>query len=263
MKNTENSSTDSYTSDEIEDQNLRQENEHLRMTNQMLWSLITDISKKMQVSSTAIKASVSSLLGYDIVLGMAAQRELLEIIENSTDQVSKNIMLLTLVSKMESDTFIFSPEPIEIPEILSSVNGIIAQNYPDLLLGLNVHTPGKPACIDYEYLAISLVMLCELIVQTQPSPRSLNIAAAESKDHWVIEIGQASQGMIDTLLKLSTSGTDELLQDAYLLPTRKLQLYVVYKILERLSIQISTPLQSETKEPIGIRLMIPIAKTNC
>ena len=169
MKNAENSSIDSHASDEIRDQNLRQENEHLRMTNQMLWSLLVDISKKMQVSSAAIKASVSSLLGYDIVLGMAAQHELLEVIENSTDQVSKNIMLLTLVSKMESDTFIFNPEPTEIPELLSSVNGIIAQDYPDLPLGLNIRTPGKLACIDYEYLSIVLVMLCELIIQTQPS----------------------------------------------------------------------------------------------
>ena len=79
-------------------QDLRQEVEQLRLTNQMLWALLADISKKMQVSSAAIKASVSSLLGYDIVLGTAAQHELLEVIESSTDQVSKNITLLTLLS---------------------------------------------------------------------------------------------------------------------------------------------------------------------
>ncbi|MFC1959313.1 hypothetical protein ACFLYO_01255 [Chloroflexota bacterium] len=260
MKNTESSSMDAYASDDISEQNLRQANEHLRLTNQMLWSLFADISKKMQVSSTAIKASVSSLLGYDIVLGLAAQHELLEIIENSTDQVSKNIMLLTLVSKMESNTFAINPEPIEIPEILSSVNEIVARNHPELSLGLSIHTPGKPACIDYEYLSIALVMLYELIIQTQQAPCSLNIAAVESEDHWFIDIEEVSKEIFDTLLKVSASGTDELLQDAYLLPTKKLQLYVVCKIFERLAIQIATPLASETEGPTGIRLMIPIAK---
>ena len=192
---------------------------------------------------------------------MAAQHELLEIIESSTDQVSKNIMLLTLVSKMATDTFIINPEPTEVPEILSSVNGTVAKNYPDLPLDLNVQTPGKPAYVDYEYLSIALVMLCELIVQMQPSPRPLSIAAVESKDHWAVDIGEVNQEVLDTLLKASASGSDELLQDAHLLPTRRLQLYVVYEILERLSIKIST-LSSDTDEPVYIRLMITVVDIN-
>lgn len=258
MEDTQNSGLDS---DETGNQNLYLENERLRATNQMLWSLLADISKKMQSSSAAIKASVSSLLGYDIVLGMAAQHELLEIIESSTDQVSKNIMLLTLVSKMASDTFIINPEPTEVPEILSAVIGTVAKTYPDLPFDLTVRTPGKPAYVDYEYLSIALVMLCELMIQMQPSPRPLGIAAVESKDHWAVDIGEVNQEVLGTLLKASAGGSDELLQDAHLLPTRRLQLYVVYRILERLSIKISTP-SSNTNEPVNIRLMVPVVDIN-
>lgn len=262
MANTKHSGTNSYASEDANVEELRQEVEHLRLTNQMLWALLSDISKKMQVSSAAIKASVSSLLGYDIVLGIAAQHELLEIIENSTDQVSKNITLLTLVSQIEADTFFINPEPIEIPEILSAVNEIIAKNHPDLTPRLNIHAPGQPACVDYEYLSIALVMLYELIIQNQQSPQ-LTIAAVEVKDYWVIDIGEVGQGILDALLKVSVSGVQEFLQDVvYLLPIRKLQIYVAYKMLERLSIQISTVLESEPEETAGIRLMIPIAETN-
>ena len=98
MKNTDGPSMAAYTSDETRDQNLRQENERLRMTNQMLWSLFADISKKMQVSSAAIKASVSSLLGYDIILGMAAQHELLEIIQKYREGLVPLIVPATLIN---------------------------------------------------------------------------------------------------------------------------------------------------------------------
>ena len=74
---------------------LHQEINHLNSTNQTLWSLLVNISTKMQISSTVIKASVSSLLGDDIIWDGSTQNELLEIIDSSANQVSKQIMLLT------------------------------------------------------------------------------------------------------------------------------------------------------------------------
>jgi K+-sensing histidine kinase KdpD len=261
MANIRNSGMNPHASEDANVENLRQEVEHLRLTNQLLWALLADISRKTQVSSAAIKASVSSLLGYDIVLGTAAQHELLEVIEDSTDQVSKNITLLTLVSQIEADTFLINPEPDEISEILAAVNETIIKQYPELALGFSIDASGSPVCIDYDYLSIALVMLYELIIQAQSSPQQLNIAASEAGDHWILDIGNVSQGIYDILSRISAGGINVLLQDAsYLLPVKKLQLYVACKIFERLSIEMTGVLGSKPDESAGIRLMIPLAK---
>ena len=259
MAKTQSSRMNSQLDENIKEQSLYQEIEHLRMTNQALWSLLVELSKKMQVSSAAIKTSVSSLLGYDIILDVSTQHELLEIIENSTDQVSKHVMLLTLVSKIEADTFALNPEPIEIPEVLSFVNRKVNKIYPEVSLDLSIHASGKPACIDYEYLSIALVMLFELFLETQVFPQGFNILATESQNHWHVDIKEISADMQRMLLKVFSHEASEFLQNVCLRPTRKLQLYVIRKIFELLSIQISTSLE----EALGIRMMIPLVKRSC
>lgn len=250
---------DTVLSNDSGDGGNRQEIEVLRMTNQMLWALLADIFKKMQVSSTAIKASVSSLLGYDIVLGASAQHELLEVIEDSSDQVSKSIMLLTFVSQMESDSFAVNVEPVEISEVISTVVGVIAKNNPELVLDLDIHAAGKSICMDYDYLSIALVMLCELIAVTQQPATPLKITTTEAEDRWRIDIGVVSQVVLDTLLSVSANGPEALLKEAQLLPIRKLQFYVAFKILEHLSIQVSALLEPGLDKPTYIRLMMPVA----
>ncbi len=236
---------------------LRQEIEKLHAGNQALWSLLVNIAKKIQGSSTAIKASVSSLLGYDIMWDASAQHEFLEVIDTSTNQVSKYVVLLTLVSKMESNSPMLDPEPNEIREILSAVIENVSCSYPKLSINLNTCTSGRPVCVDYEYLSIALIMLFEFVIEMQAPPQQLNIFTEELRDHWVVDVKGVDQSA-DKMLKLSASYIDELIQDASLLPTTKLKLYVVYKILELQSIQIK--IQPKIDKPTGIRLTIPIVK---
>ncbi|MBT4145797.1 MAG: HAMP domain-containing histidine kinase [Gammaproteobacteria bacterium] len=254
-----NTTINSQGSEDLKNQvvSLRREIEDLHNGNQALWFLLVNISKKIQASSTAIKASVSSLLGYDIIWDASTQHEILEVIDTSTDQVSKYVMLLTLVSKMESNSPVLNPEPNEIHEILSSVTENVSGNYPELSIDINTHTSNSPVCVDYEYLSIALVMLFELMIETQTLPQQLNIFTEELKDHLFVDIKGVDQD-VDKMLKVSESDIDELIQDAYLLPTTKLKLYVVYKVLELQSIQIK--IKPKIEKPTSICLMIPIVK---
>jgi hypothetical protein len=111
--------------------------------------------------------------------------------------------------------------------------------------------------VDYEYLSIALVMLFELMIEAQTPPQKLNIFTEEFKYHWFVDIKGVDQD-VDEMLKVSESDIDKLIQDAFLLPTTKLKLYVVYKILELQSIQIE--IQPKVEKPTSIRLIIPIAK---
>ncbi|MBL7163008.1 MAG: hypothetical protein ISS57_10410 [Anaerolineales bacterium] len=260
MENNQNINVDSQDPEELKDQvlNLSQEIEYLRTTNQAMWFSLISISKKMQVSSAAIKASVSSLLDYDIIWDGSTQYELLEIIDSSSDQVSKHATLLTLVFKINSNEFTLNPEPTEIYEILSSVTRIVDGNYPEFTINFNTQTPGNPVFVDYEYLSIALVMLFELIIETQTLPQQLDLLAVESKDDWFVDIEEIGKDIIDMLLKVSGREANELLQDVYLLPTNKLKLYVVRKIFDLQSIRITT--QPRIEAPMSIRLLIPTVK---
>lgn len=260
MKKNQNSNSNSPGSEDLKKQvlSLRREIEDLRAGNRALWLLLVNISKKIQISSAAIKASVSSLLGYDIMWDASTQHELLEIIDSSTNQVSKYVVLLTLVSKLESNSPLLDPEPNEIHEILSSVTGIMSASYPELSVDLKTHTSGSPVCVDYEYLSIALVMLFEVMLATQTLPHQLNIFTEESKDHWRVDIKGIDQNIADQMLKVSKSDVDELIQDAHLLPITKLKLYVVHKILELQFIQIE--IQPKIEDPTSISLIIPIAR---
>jgi len=259
MNKNQKTNMNSHDEENLKDQvlNLRNEAEYLRIANQLLWSLLADISKKIQGSSAAIKASVSSLLGYDIIWDASTQHELLEIIDSSTDQVSKYVTLLTLVSKMEANIFTLNTEPIEIPEILSTVNGIISKNYPELSITLSSDASARPACVDFEYLTIALVMFIEIILESR-TLEQVNLDVTESKDHWYVDIEEINSDMIDTVSKISALEANELLQGISLLPISKLQLYFVHKIFNLLSIQVSPILEME--QLTGIRLMIPIVK---
>ena len=70
---------------------LNRELEEAKAINQSMWSLLVEITNRLQMSSSAIKAAVSSLLDHDIFWDGSTQHELLEIIDNSADQVSNQI----------------------------------------------------------------------------------------------------------------------------------------------------------------------------
>ena len=68
MKLEESRNSDSTKIEELQMQvsELKQKLDEANVLNQAMWSLLVDISKRLQLSSAAIKAAVSSLLDYDI-----------------------------------------------------------------------------------------------------------------------------------------------------------------------------------------------------
>ena len=100
---------------------LRRQLAEFRARNRAMWSLLAEISQKLQASSTSIKAAVSSLLDYDIFWDGSTQHEFLETIDESVDQGSNLIMLMMLAFRSEADSLEMKPEPHALQEILSTV----------------------------------------------------------------------------------------------------------------------------------------------
>ena len=181
---------------------LRQEMNELKTTNMAFWALLFDISKKMQVSSTVIKASVSSLLGTDIIFDGSTQNEILEIIDSSTNQVSNQVKLLTIISMIEANKLSLNAEPIGIQEILSFVISNISKNNPEHIpFELSVCERGLPVLVDYEYFSIALVFLLEIILETEQGSQKLTINTNELNSHQYVDILGISNHGISTLVE--------------------------------------------------------------
>ncbi len=237
---------------------LQEEIENLTVANKSFWSLLVNVSKKMQVSSAVIKASVSSLLSNDILWDGSTQNEILEIIDSSSNQLSRQVMLLTLLSKIESDSLFIKSEPNDIQEILSSSLGLVSRNYPETFsVQPALINKGLPVFVDYEYLSIALVLLLEFIGETEKKSQDLTITTEELKDHWVIGISELSKDNITMILNVFDLEKDLLFQHQNLLPTKKLMLYVIKNIFELQSINLENCL--EIGKNACISLKIPAA----
>ena len=258
MTNDHNTNSDSPQLEELQTQvsMLQSKLDEANALNQAMWSLLVENSRRLQVSSAAIKAAVSSLLGYDIFWDGSTQHELLEIIDDSADQVSNQITLLSLAFRSESKSLEIKPEPNEIQEILSSVLDRIAEEYPELKLELDMASDGNPVLVDYEYLSVALKLLFEVIADTQTDTQGINVVAREVDSNWHIDIYGVDNEILELLSTIPLCLADELTPDKRLLPTNKLKLLVMCRIFGSQSIQTGGITKMENLT--GMRISIPL-----
>ena len=190
MKVDDNHNSEMLSIEELQAQimTLKQRLDEANVLNQAMWSLLTETSKRLQVSSAAIKAAVTSLLDYDIFWDGSTQHELLEIIDSSTDLVSDQITLLSLAFRAESKSLVIRPELNAIPEILSSVMDMISDGYPDLDLDFQISLDSSPALVDYEYLSVALRLFFEVIAESQSPSEAIRVFTHETSSDWYIDI---------------------------------------------------------------------------
>jgi hypothetical protein len=113
---------------------LKRELEALKMERQVIWPLLVETSRRLQVSSASIKAAVSSLLSYDIFWDSANQHEFLKTIDTSVDQVGKLSTLFSLAFRLEAGTLVLKRELQNLQEILTSAQANAALNSPIWML---------------------------------------------------------------------------------------------------------------------------------
>jgi light-regulated signal transduction histidine kinase (bacteriophytochrome) len=238
---------------------LQQKLDEANVINQAMWTLLVEISRRLQVSSAAIKAAVSSLLGYDIFWDGSTQHELLEIIDNSADQVSDQITLLSLTFRSESESLELKPEPNEIQEILSYVLDNISQRFPEVKLDVEMASDGHPVMVDYEYLSVGLRLLFEVLADTSKGLHRISVGVTESQDAWLINISGMNNEVMEYLSTIASKcSTDEVMQETRLVAINKLKLHVMCRIFSEQSIYFEP--QTELENHTGIRLTIPIAE---
>jgi K+-sensing histidine kinase KdpD len=234
---------------------LKRELDEAKIINQSMWSLLVEITNRLQMSSSAIKAAVSSLLDHDIFWDGSTQHELLEIIDDSADQVSNQIILLSLTFRSEANDLTMQVEPYDIQEVFIPTFDKLGRNYPNLELKIDIPSEGNSILVDYKYLSVALELLIDVIAVSQQSLSKLEVQAREHQTNWHMDIYGIDDEIASFIANISSCIDDDLITDIRLLPTNKLKLFVVCNIFNLQDIQIES-LDHETGDN-GLRLILP------
>jgi K+-sensing histidine kinase KdpD len=231
---------------------LRRQLVESRARNRAMWTLLAEVSQKLQASSTSIKAAVSSLLDYDIFWDGSTQHEFLETINDSVDQGTNLIVLMTLAFRSETDSLEMKPEPHTLQEILSTVLDTISVKMPGLQIKIDFPSEGRPVLVDYGYLAVALRFLLEALISSQ-----IELLAVEVENGWVLNISGIEEATNKVISDLCQDRFDELVTVNTLSPENTLKLFTAFRILRLQSIELY--LNTDEAEIPGLQLTIPAA----
>jgi hypothetical protein len=226
---------------------------------QAMWSLLVQLSRKLQVSSASIKAGVSSLLDYNIFWDGSTQHEFLDSIDASTDQISRLIMLLSLVSRAQAGSLEIKAEPQMLQEIVSMAREQFQKGSTRVVLEIILPQAGKPVLVDYEYLMLALRFIFEVLSDFNLEPKTLNVFAFESEQGWKLDI-VSERSIIDLFALIVNEKIVELLNANSISPENRLKLYIVGRIFLQMKILVELVEYSDHKT--GLRLIVPCAAGN-
>ncbi len=236
--------TDSESSDQnlenliIENRDLRRQLAELSARNRTLQTLLVEISRKLQISSASIKAAVSSMLSLDFFWDESTQHEFLETIDDSVDQISDLIRLVTLVFRSEIGELELILEPHSLPEILTAVSDEVSSSISRVEIEIRPPEAEKPVLVDYEYLKAGLKLLFEGIFQVKASEDVLRVRSLETETSWDLYIEEIDESVIKHVSNIIDCVEDALAQEDGLLPESILKIFVAHQLFRLQDIQI-------------------------
>jgi hypothetical protein len=221
---------------------------------QAMWSLLVLLSRKLQISSASIKAGVSSLLDQNIFWDGSTKHEFLESINSSTDQVSRLITLLSLVTRAKAGMLEIKTEPQMLQEIVSIVRNQVQNELKKLSVEIILPQSGKPVQVDYEYLMLALRLLFEVFSEISPELKSLSIFAFEVEQNWKLDI-VSDESFTELFTLMEKDRLLELLTSSRLSPDVRLKIFIVCQIF--FLQHISTELVEYSDRKSGLRIIVP------
>lgn len=236
--------TDSESSDQnlenliIDNRDLRRQLAELSARNRTLQTLLVEISRKLQISSASIKAAVSSMLSLDFFWDESTQHEFLETIDDSVDQISDLIRLVTLVFRSEIGELELILEPHSLPEILTAVSDEVSSSISRVEIEIRPPEAEKPVLVDYEYLKAGLKLLFEGIFQVKASEDVLRVRSLETETSWDLYIEEIDESVIKHVSNIIDCVEDALAQEDGLLPESILKIFVAHQLFRLQDIQI-------------------------
>jgi hypothetical protein len=240
----------------LRNQALLQELSDLKSEKKGLWVMLAGVNRRLQMSSAAIKAAVSSLLNYDIFWDGANQHEFLETINTSVDQAGRTVKLMSLAFRLEAGSLEIKAEPQVLQEIVSVVQDHISARFPHLAFGLTLPQTGEPAHVDYEFLMLALEYFFEAIEQM--GVRRVGIQAVEEESCWALKFEGLESHQIQFIRNVyeNPSGYSDSAANNQIAPEQLLRLNVAFRILKLQAIEVE--FTDSAGDLVKLRLLVPI-----
>lgn len=222
----------------IENKDLQRQLSELNARNRTLQTLLVEISRKLQISSASIKAAVSSMLSLDFFWDESTQHEFLETIDDSVDQITDLIRLVTLAFRSEIGELELILEPHSLPEILTAVSDEVSSLISKVEIETRPPEAEKPVLVDYEYLKVGLKLLFEGIFQVKKNDDVLRVRSLETETSWDLYIEEIDESVIKHVSDIIDCVEDFLAQEDGLLPESVLRIFVAHQLFRLQDIQI-------------------------
>ena len=237
INNESESSDNNLEAVQNENRALRLQLADLNTRNQTLQTLLIEISRKLQISSASIKAAVSSMLALDFFWDESTQHEFLETINNSVDQISNLVRLVTLAFHSEIGKLELTLEPHSLPEILAAVSDDLSPLISRMEVEARLPEDEKPVLVDYEYLQVGLKLLFEGIFQVKKSSEILRVSSIESDTSWNLYIEDIDETVVNHVNNIIDCVEDSMAQEDGLLPESILKIFVANQLFRLQGIQ--------------------------
>jgi signal transduction histidine kinase len=220
-----------------------------------IWMMLAGTNRRLQMSSAAIKAAVSSMLNYDIFWDGANEHEFLETINTSVDQAGRLVKLLSLAFRLEAGNLELKREPHVLQEIISVVQDHTTASIPNLVFGITLPQEGGAVLVDYEFLMTALEYLLEVIERM--GARRIGIQAVEEPGRWLLQFEGLDTPTIQAILSISHHDFDSASRlNPAITPESLLRLHIALQILQMQEIQVEIP--DSPHHPSKLRLVVPI-----
>jgi K+-sensing histidine kinase KdpD len=245
---------------QLQAQVLELEHQLTRQTakNRAMWTLLVEVTRRLHASSASIKAAVSSLLDYDIFWDGSAQHEFLETIDDSVDQGSSLITLMTLAFRSEANDLDMNLANQSLQEIVATVLDTIFSKIPQAQLNVEISPEGPAIFVDYGHLAVALRFLLEIIVESPQVNTPITVQAVEAASCWQLDITPAPGVVVDFIQNLTEVTPQNLMQPAGLPPESVLKLFTTWQLFKQQHITLH--FFTTNKPETGLRVVIPFSQ---
>lgn len=167
----------------LKGQDIHREDEILQSEQRLFLPALVGVSRKLLTSTASIKAAISSLLYDDILWDPINQHEFLEIIDESTDQLSDLLTLVLLTLRAEANLIILHPEPYLVEEILGKVKQQISTQIPLMDLKLTIPENHVTIYTDFDYLVLMVNFILQ-VINVGSEQKEVHLETKESDDHF-------------------------------------------------------------------------------
>lgn len=207
---------------------------NLKTTDTFVWQLISQVSTRLQIFSTAAKTGVTSLMDHNILFDNSTQFAILEEIDKSIDQIGKFGIVLSILSRIEAKKLRVNIAYHSLQELFISLNRSLEKSHLGKSVHINYFETDLFAYIDSEYINIACILLFEAVLETGSS-EIIQVEIQEDHKSYSIVIKNVPQLVIDIFIEL-TEGTTVF--EGRVPPLILLNLYAFCRLLDLVDVQL-------------------------